>query len=78
MNKQGRKPFVEAKTAYDYRRAILLVQVHAMMNSKGKRAALETLAVEWIHYPPEMVVLVGDEELLQLLSQHALEHGQGQ
>jgi hypothetical protein len=77
-NQKGRPPSNPPKLAYDFRRAILIVQVLATMEGKGKRSALEVLAVEWLHYPGELAVQVADEELLAVLTQHALQHAHDQ
>lgn len=74
MNRQGRPRHQTPALAYDYRRAILLVQVLATMDIRGRRSAFEVLVIEWLHYPEELAVQVTDEKLLQVLAQHALEH----
>jgi len=77
-NQKGRPPNTQPRLAYDFRRAIFIVQVLATMEGKGKRSALEVLAMEWLRYPVELAVQAADEELLTVLTQHALNHAHDQ
>lgn len=66
----GRPPTTQPATAYDYRRAITLVQVLAMDKNDGlKLTDLQSLAAAW-----GLSTLGGYSGLLQRLAQHALEH----
>lgn len=67
--KQGRPANTQPATAYDYRRAIVLVQVLAMDKNDGlKLTDLQALAVAW-----GLSTLGGYSVLLQRLAQAALE-----
>ncbi len=66
MNKLGRPPSTEAKTAYDYRRYILLVQCLAAYPTEEAVAAL---CQAWGIEPLETRL-----QTLQALAQHAIEY----
>jgi hypothetical protein len=65
-----RPPAIKPETAYDYRRAIVLIQVLAMDKSDGlKLTDLQALAVAW-----NVSTLGGFSLLLQRLAQAAIEY----
>ncbi len=66
----SRPPNIQPKTAYDYRRYIVLVQVLAMDKNDGlKLTDLQSLAVSW-----GLSTLGGYSLLLQRLAQAAIEY----
>ncbi len=70
MTNKGRPASTQPATAYNYRRAIVLVQVLAMDKNDGlKLTDLQSLAVAW-----GLSTLGGYSGLLQRLAQAAIEH----
>jgi hypothetical protein len=74
----GNKRSAQPATAYDHRRAILLVQVLALESELNRELALRALARSWntITYYADGKFDVADT--ICALAKHALEHGRGE
>jgi len=78
MARKGRRPTNEPATAYDYRRAIVLVQVLALADYQSL-PALENLALAWTDLSPKEIRECDKLELVRTLALHALEKaGEGE
>lgn len=75
MSKVGRPRNQQPQLAYDYRRAITLVQVLAIEDSDTRDKALRLLAQDWLGWIFNKHSDYGNDHITKRLSQHTLEHG---